>query len=515
MSETKSASSFVSDFDVQPDMFQTMSISSSSRPSLPTERKYFRTHNLAYTTQDIEGATPKVRHPSRNKPDLHRNDDIEKSHPQELHGPISHGKPDYTLTVKDIEGAECKPDRFKTTRSVNPLDPEYNIPEAEHKPPSPQSYKYFGFYCDDIEGTQSVSHYARPIRKNPLDTSDIDGTHCKRGKDSRRNWNYEVNDINNEGVWKSRRSSNPLNPVHSINGMRIRDDPRSKPTVYHRELKGDHPYFPLSTLDIEGAQADSALKNEHPGAGEAKGEIRNINYVRDIPGAYPGTYRRGPGTQRETDPNERNYVLLDGAPREREVSKPLEDYRRKLQDPRDREIEDLHRQLQELRNEQKITKLEESVDVCRHSNSAAENSKPARGEKSVSDAERTASEEMDRGGSPERGGSYRRLLNTANDRSRLNGDESFAQSPQSSPPRLAADTERTRLRSRTLAGAGGSVATAVSDTRPSPVPNIPGVEHSKRQWSTRSTTSIASTRTHRSREQSSKQEEISQVRQLP
>ena len=147
MSDTKS-SSLVSDFDVQPDMFQTMSISSSSRPALQTEKKYFRTHNLAYTTQDIDGASPKLRHPPRNKPDLHRkyslfeshveqpasstyltqppntvivsctftlslvyyyyyftgNDDIEKSHPQECHRPISHGKPDYTLSVKDIEG---------------------------------------------------------------------------------------------------------------------------------------------------------------------------------------------------------------------------------------------------------------------------------------------------------------------------------------------------------------------------------------------------------------------------
>lgn len=54
------------------DMFQTMSIASSARPTLHEEKPYFRTHNLAYTTADIEGASPRMRHKALKKPDLYR-----------------------------------------------------------------------------------------------------------------------------------------------------------------------------------------------------------------------------------------------------------------------------------------------------------------------------------------------------------------------------------------------------------------------------------------------------------
>ena len=305
--------------------------------------------------------------------------------------------------------------------------------------------------------------------------------------------------------------------------MCIQDDSHSKPTVFHRERKGDHPYFPLTTLDIEGAQADSALKkDDNPAAGNEKREVRNINYVRDIPGASPGTRRRGPGTQRDTDPNERNYVMLDGNQRQNDTQKHVEDYKRKLQDPRDREIEDLQRQLQELRNEKKIEKLEKSIQAKLNADHSMEaGDATPQGEASEEKQSYTSgasprtnkdsnSESVKDDTSETHGVDHQRLvLRSSNGRPRVDDDNPSVHTPQSLPPRLdEPDRKPLAASGRRLTSAASDVGSVQGSKKP------PRRGPTRQPSSARSTISAASEKTQRSREQAIKQEEINQVKQL-
>jgi hypothetical protein len=74
------------------------------------------------------------------------------------------------FSIRDIEGTKPKQIDFKTTRNINPLQPVYNLPKTEEKPPSPPRvlplfcfiyYVFFQFIrdsynVDDIRGTRAV-----------------------------------------------------------------------------------------------------------------------------------------------------------------------------------------------------------------------------------------------------------------------------------------------------------------------------------------------------------------------
>jgi len=73
------------------------------------------------------------------------------------------------------------------------------------------------------------------------------------GSDKR---NFDVTDINNDGIFRSHRVTDPLNPVYRINGEEVRGDDFGHTKAPLPAHSG--PFYSLTTSDIEGAQAGSA-----------------------------------------------------------------------------------------------------------------------------------------------------------------------------------------------------------------------------------------------------------------
>ncbi|KAG9390130.1 Actin related protein 5 [Carpediemonas membranifera] len=86
--------------------------------------------------------------------------------------PFQSERPNYILNTRDIDGAYPRPKGWKTTRVVNPLEPEYQLPKVEEVPPPEIPFKGDRYHVDDIEGTKATPLY-RGVPRNNLRTDVI------------------------------------------------------------------------------------------------------------------------------------------------------------------------------------------------------------------------------------------------------------------------------------------------------------------------------------------------------
>ena len=121
---------------------------------------------------------------------------------------------------------------------------------------------------------------------------------------------FDVRDINDTG-FKTKRVSDPLRPVHFVNGMEISDDlvhtmPKKLPAGKNE------PYYTLTTADIEGAQCGWKPPHDCQPPMEKRRHFRNTNFVGDIAGAQSDTVKHSIRTNRHTNPLNPRYLSLDG-----------------------------------------------------------------------------------------------------------------------------------------------------------------------------------------------------------
>jgi len=120
-----------------------------------------------------------------------------------------------------------------------------------------------------------------------------------------------VADINDQGVKKSTRCTDPLRPVHYINGMQVQDDMKyTMPTRLPPQRDG--PFLSLTTADIEGAYPGWNPPHAMQPPIEQRRHFRNTNFVGDIAGAQSDTVMHCIKTNRVTNPLNPNYTSLDG-----------------------------------------------------------------------------------------------------------------------------------------------------------------------------------------------------------
>ena len=181
-------------------------------------------------------------------------------------------KPNNIMNIDDIEGARPRIQRQlpHSARNTNPLNPEYKLPTKEEEPIPPPKFIRDNINVDDIDGTHSRSYKTNKPPKDIMKVDDIQGTRPRRRIlcldpdgtcngirfESTCNRSLNVKDINNEGVFKTTRTTDPLNPVYRYDGQQIEatDYGRAFPRKYPKNVID----YQHTTNDIEGAQADSS-----------------------------------------------------------------------------------------------------------------------------------------------------------------------------------------------------------------------------------------------------------------
>lgn len=278
-----------------------------SLASIPNRKPQYRPQ-LVHTNKidDIVGAKPRQRIRNIQKPDYHHCKDIAGTSPTRL-VPKSVNKVSTLNMTSDIEGAQSSSHSFRTTRNVDPMNPTYKLPVA--KPAPAAKVKFHGdrqMDIADIKGTSTTK--PKGFLRHSNRTDDIEGASVgwRRRKINRRNPPRNplaVDDI----MVKNRtfaRDSDPLNPVHYINGMTIQnEDPGIKPRPLPKQRSGPNLY---GTQDIEGASTHLHAKKYQ------RRKVRDPNDISDIKGSGADSAVNGLRTKRVCNPNDPGYQSLCG-----------------------------------------------------------------------------------------------------------------------------------------------------------------------------------------------------------
>jgi hypothetical protein len=184
-------------------------------------------HSTSLDCSDIAGARSRpMVDPGRAAADIMRVDDIDGSRPRVF---------------------RCLP---HSTRVVNPVDPVYVLPSGgEPANAPPRAFIRDAMFNDDVEGARPMPLYDERPPRDIMNIDDIAGTRpVKRMRViAREHGSLDVRDINTDGIFRSARITNPLDPVYVHHGEQIRaDDPRVR-------RPPPRPGGPAGAEDIEGA----------------------------------------------------------------------------------------------------------------------------------------------------------------------------------------------------------------------------------------------------------------------
>ena len=187
-----------------------------------------------FNVQDIEGAQPKLRKVSANRPDFHDPTDI----------------------CRDPNMRKPATESFKTKRIVNPLLPVYKLPSFKYAPsPKPKFIRN----THDVADIKKLPTKGYCLQKSSLFPAKPNSTKrptLNKQKVEKTDFSLDVSDIMKR-KWKTNRTTNPLSPKYSMNYMNFGSIQGTHPKNYSKKyIKSYH----LSTHDVEGAQADTRKK---------------------------------------------------------------------------------------------------------------------------------------------------------------------------------------------------------------------------------------------------------------
>jgi len=271
------------------------------------DTRLFKEPKKSNQTSDIPGASVPKAYKFTNKPDYGcRVDDIEGARPMKLErtsNAISR-----ITDCSDIDGAQPMPHGFKTIRFTDPLNPTYNLSVV--KPEPAPALRFLGDRNNpgDIAGARPAALYKWQQRKT-MNLNDIEGAQAGwKPKHKRHNGpprdNINVLDIIG-GQWKSKRVTDPLNPVHIIHGLVIEDDKRSRPRELPKKRNGPNL---MLTRDIPGAYPGWVPPDQRKVR-----QVRPTNQTNDITGAQADSYKHGIRTKRISNPLDPFYTGVDGS----------------------------------------------------------------------------------------------------------------------------------------------------------------------------------------------------------
>lgn len=271
-------------------------------PSTQT-RSFTQERNTNLNISDIEKAKPYYQgyQYTQKETFANRNDDIAGSRPKKLHQPLE--KVYYGLRNDDIAGSKPQSHKFVTTRMpINPLNPEYKLPQVEIRVPSPPRFVRDNIDIKDIEGAKPNPYTRYNIQRKTNQVEDIDGAKPKKewipeGKPS----SLDVRDINYFWEFHTKRQTDPLSPRYKV----VSEDNKlveygkldNKATIRHPKDVNKVTSSDLRTGDIDGAQASTSVQKVNSLATRD-----TFMKTQDIAGAQIATLKKGMTTLRQTNP---------------------------------------------------------------------------------------------------------------------------------------------------------------------------------------------------------------------
>ncbi|GKT34867.1 hypothetical protein ADUPG1_008140 [Aduncisulcus paluster] len=269
--------------------------------------------SFSLRTDDIPGAQPRKNAWKQRTDGSGPNyDSYEGVHPRQLH-PSSISRDVLIHTTRDIEGAYPKEKGFRTTRHVDPLNPQYKLPTTKTiKAPTP---KFLRDTLDvtDIKGTKTKPLYVGPT-KDLMRTDDLLTVESANAK--RLEWlatvephtRFDVKDINQHSR-KITYDINPADPEWKWSG-----DVLKRPQPVHRaerkKLPKDWDGNPSTSLSVAGISRATPRKV----LSVPKSTERNTNLdIVDIKGVLPGKPHLWK-SRRHTDPLDPDYSTYDQIP---------------------------------------------------------------------------------------------------------------------------------------------------------------------------------------------------------
>ena len=247
----KNASQIVFDITSGEDEFVTMNLQTIPNRQNPVKKP----EDFSLRTDDIDGAryVPKkiCVH------DFYNVTDIEGTTSKPMVN--KNKKPYNVMDISDIDGAKSRiiQQLPHSKRATNPVAPEYDWPKYQCPYEPPPKFIRDTMKNDDVEGAHPASYKTDKPPRDIMRVDDISGAkpacHIRSTKEA-TDRTFNVKDINNDGIFKTRRVTDPLNPVYHLNGEDLTADdfgkhigkpePKNIPNLY-------------SPADIPGAHADS------------------------------------------------------------------------------------------------------------------------------------------------------------------------------------------------------------------------------------------------------------------
>ncbi|KAL8428083.1 hypothetical protein Efla_000182 [Eimeria flavescens] len=262
-----------------------------------------------------------------NRPDLHSPDDITRPNKR----PLSGRRPrDLSLKTDDIKESELQHAKFKTSRVVNPLDPQYVFPSYEEAAPVEIPFVRDTLDVRDINHPQpSKERHSTP--RPPLEGCKPDALHLKTKfplhiRGDKREFGYmDTKDINADyrrkpppagrnpvdpcyvlrhwGASNVKWQGGPQTPPASQDDFRLEAPKESHPRQHARAL--NKPELCLDTSAIEGATPKLLVPKEQRRGADLHGTL-------DIEGAQADTHARGLKSSRRVDPLNPTYKWEGG-----------------------------------------------------------------------------------------------------------------------------------------------------------------------------------------------------------
>jgi len=260
----------------------TMHMDAVRPKDLPRGRKmYYKEDAQALRTHDLPFARPTYHYKDFYVDGPPQKEPVPGSAAKTLYPEINRSV-DHSLAAFDIPGAQPNVEHLKTGRSVNPLNPKYDLPSWMPEPAGPPQMRVHEGEVRDtlaVKGEWTPRILERNYSRNPAQPRPPSGGPIQRRPRQTRD-NMKVVEKAGERILSSKnntpRMSDPQDPVYRV--------PASTTHPFHKgEAHGA--YAPHEAGPVHGATPRILHKDN--------GEPQASLVRRDIPGALPQRYKGG------------------------------------------------------------------------------------------------------------------------------------------------------------------------------------------------------------------------------